>query len=197
VTDAGMPGVADPGERLVRAAVEAGYAVEVVPGPSAAVTAVVLSGLSTGRWVFEGFLPRKGSGRTERVAEVATERRTVVLYEAPHRLARTLADLADACGGARRVAIGRELTKLHEELWRGTLAGALDWVDVQPPRGELVVVLEGAPAAAPAADEAVAAAVQARLAAGDSARDAAAHVAAELGVARRRAYDAAVRLSSA
>ncbi len=194
VTDAGMPGIADPGERLVRAAVDAGHAVEVVPGPSAAVTAVVWSGLPTGRWAFEGFLPRKGSSRTERLAEVAAERRTVVLYEAPHRLARTLADLAAACGGDRRIAIGRELTKLHEEVWRGTLADALDWVDEHPPRGELVLVLDGAPEAAPAADDAVDAAVRARLDAGDSARDAASRVAADLGVPKRRAYDAAVRM---
>ena len=193
VSDAGMPGVADPGERLVRAAVAAGHAVEVVPGPSAAITAVVLSGLPTGRWCFEGFLPRKGSGRTERLAEVAAERRTTVLYEAPHRLARTLADLAAACGGDRRVAIGRELTKLHEETWRGTLAGAVKWVAAQPPRGELVVVLDGAPAPVPADDEAVVAAVRARLDAGDSARDAAATVASSLGVPKRQAYDAAVR----
>ena len=196
VTDAGMPGVADPGERLVRAALDAGHAVEVVPGPSAAVAAVVTSGLPTGRWVFEGFLPRRGSGRTERLREVAAERRTVVLYEAPHRLVRTLADLAEACGGDRRVAIGRELTKLHEETWRGTLAGAQAWVAEHEPRGELVVVLDGAPEPGPVGDDRVEAAVQVRLAAGDSARDAAAAVAVELGVARRRAYDAAVRAVS-
>ena len=195
VSDAGMPGVADPGERLVRAAVDAGHTVEVVPGPSAAVTAVVLSGLPTGRWAFEGFLPRKGSGRTERLVEVAGERRTTVLYEAPHRLARTLADLADACGGDRRVAIGRELTKLHEETWRGTLGGALEWVAVQEPRGELVIVLDGAAPAAPADEADVVAAVQVRLDAGDSAKDAAATVAATLGVPRRQAYAAAVTLS--
>ncbi len=193
VTDAGMPGIADPGERLVRAALAAGHAVEVVPGPSAAVTAVVVSGLPTGRWVFEGFLPRKGSGRRERLAEVAEERRTVVLYEAPHRLARTLADLADACGPERKVAVGRELTKLHEETWRGTLAEAAGWVEAHPPRGERVIVLDGAPGPEPADDEDVARAVQAHLAAGDSARDTAAAVAEELGISRRRAYDAAVR----
>jgi 16S rRNA (cytidine1402-2'-O)-methyltransferase len=194
VSDAGMPGIAAPGEQLVRAALAAGHPVEVVPGPSAAATAVVVSGLPTGRWVFEGFLPRKGSGRTERLAEVAVERRTVVLYEAPHRLARTLRDLAAACGGERRVAIGRELTKLHEEVWRGSLALALEWVDEHPPRGELVIVLDGAPEAAPAQDAEIDAAVQARLDAGDSARDAAAQVAGALGVPRRRAYAAAVRL---
>lgn len=194
VSDAGMPGISDPGERLVRAAIDAGHAVEVVPGPSAVVTAVVTSGLATGRWVFEGFLPRKGSGRAERLREVSTERRTVVLYEAPHRLARTLADLAESCGADRRVAIARELTKLHEETWRGTLAEALDWVDSREPRGELVVVVEGAPAPAEVSAQDLEDAVRAELDGGASARDAAAAVAAELGVARRGVYEIAVRL---
>jgi 16S rRNA (cytidine1402-2'-O)-methyltransferase len=193
VTDAGMPGIADPGERLVRAAVRAGHPVEVVPGPSAAIAAVVTSGLPTGRFAFEGFLPRKGSGRTDRLAEVARERRTVVLYEAPHRVARTLADLAAACGDERRVAVARELTKLHEEVWRGTLGGARAWADAEAPRGELVLVLDGAPPEAEASDADVDAAVRARLDAGDTARDAAATVAAALGVSKRRAYEAAVR----
>lgn len=194
VTDAGMPGISDPGERLVRAAVQAGHVVEVVPGPSAAVTALVASGLPTGRFAFEGFLPRKGSGRTARLAEVATDRRTTVLYEAPHRLARSLADLAAACGPDRRVAVGRELTKLHEEVWRGTLAGAMAWVAEREPRGEVVLVLDGAPPPAAAGAEEIEAAVQARLAAGDSPRDAASAVARALGVAKRRAYEVAVRL---
>ncbi len=196
VTDAGMPGISDPGERLVEAAVEAGHAVEVVPGPSAAVTALVVSGLPAGRFVFEGFLPRKGSGRSGRLAELASERRTVVLYEAPHRLARTLADLASACGGDRRVAIGRELTKLHEETWRGTLAAALDWVADHEPRGELVVVLEGAPAPGAASSEAIEAAVREELERGLSARDAAATVSRNLDVPKRTAYDTAIRLRS-
>jgi 16S rRNA (cytidine1402-2'-O)-methyltransferase len=193
VTDAGMPGISDPGERLVRAAVAAGHAVEVVPGPSAAVTALVASGLPTGRYAFEGFLPRKGSGRSARLVDVAAERRTTVLYEAPHRLARTLADLVAACGPERRVVVARELTKLHEELWRGTLAEAVEWAATGV-RGEVVVVLDGAPALEPPGDEDVEQAVRARLDAGDTAKDAAAHVAAALGVARRRAYDVAVRL---
>jgi 16S rRNA (cytidine1402-2'-O)-methyltransferase len=194
VTDAGMPGIADPGERLVRAAVRAGHAVEVVPGPSAAVAALVTSGLPTGRFAFEGFLPRKGSGRAERLAEVAAEERTVVLYEAPHRLVRTLGDLVAASGPDRRVAIARELTKLHEELWRGTLAEAVAWTDEHEPRGELVLVLDGAPAPAPADDDALLVAVRQRLDAGDSARDAAAAVAAQLGVPKRRAYEVAITL---
>ncbi len=194
VTDAGMPGISDPGERLVRAAVNEGHAIEVVPGPSAAVTALVMSGLPSSRYAFEGFLARKGSGRAARLAELAAERRTVVLYEAPHRLARTLADLRAACGSGRRVAVARELTKLHEETWRGTLAEACAWVAEREPRGEIVVVLDGAPQPAEAGDDDVDAAVQARLDAGDSPRDAAGTVATALGVSKRRAYGAAVRL---
>ncbi len=196
VSDAGMPGISDPGERLVRAAVEAGHAVEVVPGPSAAVTALVGSGLPTSRYVFEGFLPRKGAARSGRLAEVAAERRTVVLYEAPHRLARTIADLASACGATRHVAVGRELTKLHEETWRGTLGDAGAWVASHEPRGELVIVVDGAPApASPSATE-IDRAVQAQLDAGSTPRDAAAVVASTLGVPKRVAYESAVRAGS-
>jgi len=194
VTDAGMPGVSDPGERLVRAAVAAGHAVEVVPGPSAAISALVASGLPTGRWAFEGFLPRKGSGRTERLREVAVDPRTVVLYEAPHRLARTLADLAAACGAERRVAVARELTKLHEQLWRGTLGGAVAWTEAVPPRGEIVIVLDGAPAPEAATADELEDAVRARLAAGDTPKDAATNVARTLGVPKRAAYEVATRL---
>lgn len=194
VSDAGMPGISDPGERLVRAALDAGHRVEVVPGPSAGISALVVSGLPAGRYVFEGFLPRRGSGRTERLEAVAAERRTVVLYEAPHRLVRTLGDLVEVCDPDRAVAIGRELTKLHEELWRGTLAEALEWASATTPRGELVIVLGGAPEPeAPGMDE-VDAAVAARLDDGDSPKDAAAAVAAALGVPKRVAYDAAIRL---
>jgi len=194
VTDAGMPGISDPGERLVRAAIEAGHRVEVVPGPSAAVTALVASGLPTGRFAFEGFLPRKGSGRTARLSEVANDPRTVVLYEAPHRLARTLGDLADALGTDRRVSIGRELTKLHEEHWRGTLAEAVQWATTGAPRGELVIVLEGAPPPEAVDTERISAALADELREGASARDAAATVARELGVPKRQAYELAVQL---
>lgn len=191
VTDAGMPGISDPGERLVRAALDAGHPVEVVPGPSAVVTGLVVSGLAAGRFCFEGFLPRKGAGRTQRLSELAAERRTVVLYEAPHRLARTLADLASALGGERRCALTRELTKLHEEVWRGSLDEAVARCDEVAPRGEYVVVIDGAPVPPPATDEDIAAAVSDLVAAGASTRDAAAAVAARLGVSRRRAYELA------
>lgn len=196
VSDAGMPGISDPGERLVAAAVAAGYAVEVVPGPSAALAALVVSGLPAGRFVFEGFLPRKGSGRSERLAAVAAEPRTTVLYEAPHRLARTLGDLAAACGPDRRVAVARELTKLHEQVWRGTLAGAVAWVAEREPPGEIVVVVEGAPPAPPPDDDAVLAAVRSELASGVSTRDAARRVADRLAVPRRRVYEIATAASS-
>jgi 16S rRNA (cytidine1402-2'-O)-methyltransferase len=196
VSDAGMPGVSDPGERLVAAAVAEGHPVEVVPGPSAALAALVVSGLPAGRFVFEGFLPRKGAARAERLAAVAGEPRTVVVFEAPHRVARTLADLVDACGPDRRVAVARELTKLHEEVWRGTLAGAAAWAADREPPGEIVLVVEGAPAATPPDDAAVLAAVQAELAGGASARDAARAVADRLSVPRRRAYDIATAESS-
>lgn len=191
VTDAGMPGISDPGERLVRAAVAQGFDVVVVPGPSAAVAALVASGLPTGRFVFEGFLPRKGAARTERLAALREETRTIVVYEAPHRLLRTLVDLRSTMGGGRRVAVARELTKLHEEVVRGTLDDVVTWASAHEPPGEHVIVVDGAPAREAATDDDVRAAVQAALARGLSARDAASEVADALGVPRRRAYTAA------
>ena len=191
VSDAGMPGISDPGERLVVAAVAGGFVVEVVPGPSAAISALVASGLPAGRFVFEGFLPRKGSGRTERLAALAPERRTVVLYEAPHRVARTLADLSAACGPDRRVVLARELTKLHEESWRGTLAEAIARVAEVEPRGEYVLVLDGAPVPDDVTDEVIVAALASERALGASTRDAVAAVTAALAVPKRRVYDLA------
>jgi 16S rRNA (cytidine1402-2'-O)-methyltransferase len=194
VTDAGTPGISDPGERLVRAAAAAGHVVEVVPGPSAAVAALVVSGLPTGRFVFEGFLPRKGSGRSARLRDLAAEPRTVVLYEAPHRAERTLADLAAAFGPERPVAVARELTKLHEEVWRGSLADAAAWAAETPPRGELVFVVEGAPQPQAATDADVEEALTDALARGATRRDASAEVAARLAVPKRRVYAIATRL---
>jgi 16S rRNA (cytidine1402-2'-O)-methyltransferase len=195
VTDAGMPGISDPGERLVAAAAAAGHAVEVIPGPSAVVAALVASGLPTSRFCFEGFLPRKGSARSQRLRELAGESRTTVLYEAPHRVRQTVADLAAAAGGLRRVALARELTKLHEEVWRGTLAGAVDHLSAKEPRGEYVIVLDGAPPPEPAGETDVEAALRARLDAGSDKRSAIAEVAATLGVPKRVVYHVALSIS--
>ncbi|MGH9264193.1 MAG: 16S rRNA (cytidine(1402)-2'-O)-methyltransferase [Acidimicrobiales bacterium] len=194
VTDAGMPGISDPGERLVAAAAASGHRVEVIPGPSALLAALVVSGLSTSRFCFEGFLPRKGSVRSARLAELAVEPRTTVLFEAPHRVRQTVADLASAAGGLRRVALARELTKLHEEVWRGTLAGAVEHLAAREPRGEYVIVMDGAPPPEPAGETDVEAALRARLDAGADKRSAIAEVASTLGVPKRRVYDIALRL---
>ncbi len=193
-TDAGTPGISDPGERLVRAAQRAGHPVTIVPGPSAAVSALAVSGLPTSRFVFEGFLPRSGSGRRQRLVDLAGERRTIVLYEAPHRLARTLADLATAWGADRPVVLVRELTKLHEEVWRSTLGPAAAQVAAEGGRGEYVVVVGGAPERAPASEDDVDAALRLALAAGTDRKTAVAEVAAALGVPKRGVYAAAVRL---
>ena len=194
VTDAGMPGISDPGERLVSAVVRAGLTVEVVPGPSAGVAALVGSGLPTGRYVFEGFLPRKAGARAERLAELVDERRTLVFYEAPHRIDKTLADLAAAFGPDRRVVVARELTKLYEEFWRGSLAEAASWAAETPPRGEIAIVLDGAPAPAEPTDDDVSAELQRLLADGASTRDAAADVAGRFGLPKKRVYNLALEL---
>ncbi len=198
VSDAGTPGISDPGERLVKAALAAGHDVSSLPGPSAALAALVISGLAANRFAFEGFLPRRGSGRTERLAALAGEQRTIVLYESPHRLARTLTDLAALLGSDREVSVARELTKLHEETWRGTLAEALvRWVDEgHEPRGEYVLVVAGAPERPIEASD-VDEALSAALGRGASVRDAATEVASALGVGKRAVYDRALQLHRA
>ena len=192
VCDAGTPGISDPGERLVRAASAAGFAVLVVPGPSAAVAALVVSGLPTGRWCFEGFLPRKGATRASRLAAVAIEPRTVVLYEAPHRLVSTLRDLVEVCGGDRPVAVVRELTKMFEQTWRGTLASAAERAagpDAVVPRGEYVIVVGGAMAVPPATDAEVIDRLAACVGRGKTRKEAVAEVTATLGLPKRRVYE--------
>ena len=185
VTDAGMPGISDPGERLVRATLDAGFQVSAVPGPVAAVTALVISGLPTSRYVFEGFIPRSGKERSARLAEIAAEKRTVVIYEAPHRIRRTVHDLAVACGDGRQVAIARELTKLYETVTRGSLGS----IEIGEPRGEYVIVLAGrADDAETHDDDAIRAALRTQLDAGATRRDAATVVAGQLGVPKRTAY---------
>lgn len=191
VSDAGTPGISDPGERIVRAAIDAGYDVSAVPGPSAAVMALTISGLAADRFVFEGFLPRKGAERTARLADIAAQPRTTVIYEAPHRVLRTLDDLRAACGDDRLVVVARELTKLYEEVVRGPLGT----IDIGGPRGEYVLVLEGAPLDdRPASDDDVREALRGELAAGSSTRDAAAAVAKHVGRPKREVYALAVGL---
>jgi len=192
ITDAGTPAISDPGAVVVRAVIDAGLTVTAVPGPAALVMALILSGLPTTRFVFEGFLPRSGGDRERRLADIALEERTVVVYESPHRIERTLSDLVVACGPERRVAVARELTKLHEEVWRGTAADAAAHFATNEPIGEFVVVIEGAPPAAPADEEQITRAVDAALGAGMSVRDAADHVSNQLDVPRRSAYRVAL-----
>lgn len=195
ITDAGSPGVSDPGERLVRAAVEAGHPVHAVPGPAAFVMAATVSGLPTQRIAFDGFLPRGGAERRNAVTEIVHERRTTVIYEAPHRLVRTVEDLRAACGDGRRVAIARELTKMHETVWRGTLAEAVEFVHSEEPRGEYAIVVEPAPSGADGAtDEDIAAELRSRIAAGVSRRGAVDEVTTALGVPRKRVYAISVVL---
>lgn len=195
VTDAGTPAVADPGERLVQAVVEAGCGVSIVPGPSAPLAAVAVSGLSEGRFVYEGFLPRRGAARADRLADLAASERAVVLLEAPHRCARTATDLAESFGSERRVVAARELTKLHEEIWRGTLGDLAGWAEAGL-RGEVALVIEGAPPPVPPSDDDIAAALtEARAAAPDaSVRDLTSTVAGRLGVSRRHVYEQARQL---
>jgi 16S rRNA (cytidine1402-2'-O)-methyltransferase len=197
VTDAGMPGVSDPGYRLVAAAAAAGLRVTVLPGPSAVTTALVISGLPTDRFVFEGFPPRRAGERSRRFAELASERRTLVFFESPRRLATTLADLAAAFGPDRRAAVCRELTKTYEEVIRGPLAELAE-IAAAGTLGEITLVVAGASAtrAAVPLDEAIRQ-VTVRVGNGEPRRDAIAAVAATVGLPRRELYNAVVRGSAA
>ncbi|MCD0447779.1 16S rRNA (cytidine(1402)-2'-O)-methyltransferase [Actinocorallia sp. API 0066] len=190
VTDAGMPGVSDPGYRLVVAAVEADVPVTVVPGPSAVTTALVLSGLPTDRFCFEGFLPRKPGERAARLDELANEPRTMVFFEAPHRLSAALEALVTAFGPDRRAAVCRELTKTYEETRRGGLAELAAWA-ADGVKGEITLVVAGAPPRAVLTDPAeLAEAVFTREAAGVARRDAIGEIAKENGVPKKVVYNA-------
>ncbi|QYX79481.1 16S rRNA (cytidine(1402)-2'-O)-methyltransferase [Streptomyces akebiae] len=193
VTDAGMPSVSDPGYRLVAAAVEKDIRVTAVPGPSAVLTALALSGLPVDRFCFEGFPPRKAGERLARLREVAQERRTLVYFEAPHRLDATLAAMAEVFGAGRRAAVCRELTKTYEEVKRGPLGELAEWAAAGV-RGEITVVVEGAPERGPEeldAEELVRR-VRVREEAGERRKEAIAAVAVEAGVPKREVFDAVV-----
>ena len=188
VTDAGMPTVSDPGYRLVAAAIDRGFPISVVPGPSAVLVALALSGLPTDRFCFEGFLPRKAGERRRRLAALASEGRTMVFFEAPHRLVDFLADAAATFGAERRVAVSRELTKTFEETRRGTLSGLVEWARAGV-RGEITVVVAGAVPVVADLPSALAD-VQARIAAGEPLSSAVSVVAELSGVARKALYQA-------
>ncbi len=188
VTDAGMPSVSDPGYRLVAAAVAADLAVTCLPGPSAVLVALALSGLPVDRFCFDGFLPRRPGERARALADLATQRRTLVLFESPHRTEASLRAMAEVLGPDRRAALCRELTKTHEEVRRGTLAELADWA-AQGVRGEVTLVVAGAP---PEATDlaSLLPGIRERVAAGERLKDVCAEVAAATGLSRKALYDA-------
>lgn len=192
ISEAGMPGVSDPGARAVAAAIELGARVEVIPGPNAALAALVASGLPSERFTFLGFPPREAGARRELFGTLRGEVATLIFYEAPDRVGATLADLADALGADRRASIGRELTKLHEEHVRGTLGELADRYRHEPPRGECTLVVAGGSAAAPPVD--VEGELRRLLASGLGPKDAAARLVVVTGKPRRQLYQLALSL---
>ena len=195
VSDAGSPAISDPGEDLVALCAQNGVTVSAIPGPCAVITALSMSGLPTGRFTFEGFLSTNKKNRQEHLQSLAAEQRTMVFYEAPHKLTNTLNDLLAAFGPERRISLCRELTKLHEEVIRTTLQGAVDYYREQDPRGEYVLVLEGAapPPVTELTLEGALALVAEKLAQGLSRKDAVKLVSRETGFAKNALYDAAVK----
>lgn len=190
VTDAGMPSVSDPGYRLVSAAIESGVLVTCVPGPSAVLMALAVSGLPVDRFCFEGFLPRKGGERARALSALAGERRTMVFFEAPHRIEVSLRAMTEAFGPDRPAAVCRELTKTYEEVRRGGLAELADWA-AEGVRGEITVVVGGATPRATSVEEALPG-IQERVAAGERLKDVCAEVAAQTGLSKKALYDAAL-----
>ena len=199
VTDAGSPAISDPGEDLVALCAKAGISVCAIPGPCAAVTALSVSGLPTGRFCFEGFLSTNKKSRREHLDSLKSERRTMIFYEAPHKLQNTLKDLTDAFGPERRISLCRELTKLHEQILRMTLGEALAYYTENDPRGEYVLILEGAAEASVEAltlEDAVSLALE-RIASGASKKDAVREVSRETGFPKNALYDAVLRMQNA
>ena len=191
VTDAGTPAISDPGEELVALCAQSQVQVEAIPGPCALITALSVSGLPTGRFIFEGFLPMNRKNRRARLEELGNEERTMVFYEAPHKLTATLDDLRDTFGPDRRVAVCRELTKLHEQVLRTTLGEATDYFVQTPPRGEFVLVVDGAPTPAAQAGDPQQALKRVEQLRGEgwSLKDVAAQAAVEFGLKKRALYD--------
>lgn len=192
VPEAGMPAISDPGYRLIQHAIAADIPVTVAPGASAAITGLVLSGLPTARFAFEGFLPRKTGEKVTMLAGLAAETRTLIFYESPHRTADTLAAMAQAFGADRAAAVARELTKYHEEVARGTLAELIDWANSKTLKGEIVIVVGPAPGAAPATFDQALAQVQTLVAEGERLKAATRQVAEQTGHSARELYNAAL-----
>lgn len=191
VSDAGMPLVSDPGYRLLTAAIEADAPIEVLPGPSAALAALALSGLPTDRFAFEGFPPRKEGEKASALAALAGEQRTLIFFESPHRVAATLAAMAQAFGDDRSASVSREITKRYEQTRRGPLAELASWAGAEPLRGEIAIVVAGRPAQAPTIDRLVDEALQ-RIGEGERAKTVVADLAATFGVSQRELYAAVV-----
>lgn len=195
VTDAGMPGISDPGYELVKACLEAEIPVIPIPGVSASLTALSVAGLPTDRFVFEGFLPTKNKERQQRLTLLKTESRTIILYEAPHRLLETLQDLEQNLDSKRSIVIARELTKLHEEFWRGTLAEAVQYYQEHNPKGELTLVIAGASESpTPLTEEQLKAELERLLQQGISRSEASRQLAAATSLPRRQIYQLALTL---
>jgi len=194
VTDAGMPGISDPGYDLVKACAEAGLTVVPIPGPSAAIAALTASGLPSDRFVFEGFLPAKPMARRAQIESLQSETRTLIFYEAPHRLRQTLADLA-LLGDTRQIVLARELTKLHEEIWRGTIGEAIAHCEERSPQGEYTLVVAGAIIPQLILSEAaLVAELQSLLHQGLSRSEASRQLAAQTALPRRQLYQLALSL---
>lgn len=196
VTDAGMPGISDPGYEIVQACVDAGLLVVPIPGPNAAITALSAAGLPTERFIFEGFLPVKGKERKQRLEMLQTESRTIVLYESPHRVRKTLQDLTNSLGANRAIAVGRELTKLHEEFWRGTIGEALLYYETSAqPQGEFTLVVAGGTEPAEIISEVtLKTELENLLSQGMSRSEATKHLAKQTSVSRKKIYQLALTI---
>jgi len=197
VSDAGMPGISDPGYELITACIEAGVAVIPIPGPTAAITALCVSGLPTDHFVFEGFLPLKDSSRKERLTLLQQEQRTIILYEAPHRLLKTLGDLSEAFSPDRKIALGRELTKRFEEYWYATLESALTHYEENPPKGEFTLVVQGCEPVGPVlSEDALKAELQNLMASGLSRSEASRQLAKATGKPKKEIYQLSLAMKS-
>ena len=190
-----MPAIADPGQHLIRTAIENSIKLEIIPGPTAGIAALIASGLSTTRFVFQGFLPRKGNEREERLVEITTEEKTTIIYESGKRLAKTIKDLTNICGEEREVAIARELTKLHEEIHRGTLALLQERIQEISTKGEFVIVISGFKERLDLDDNFLKNELTGIISDGKSKRDAVSELAIKYPISKKRLYDLSIEIA--